>query len=172
MAFGVSMKESQQEYRLRPLNENDLDMVLRWRNSDRIRKASHQQELISEEEHQNWFRSLKSDPTKKSFVFETGTRPLGIVHFTKIDIPNKSCRWGFYLGEENLPARSGTTMAEHAINLAFEKFGVERIDAEALRSNPRSLDFHLKLGFKLQTEYKDYVCLSLMIRDWKKRKQS
>ena len=49
---------------IRPMEESDLDNVLRWRNHPSIRRSMLTQHEISSFEHTDWFKSIQSDVNK------------------------------------------------------------------------------------------------------------
>lgn len=58
-------------------------------------------------------------------------------------------RWSKELrGEENQPKGSGQLMCRMALDEVFSRYPEGLVLAEVLKSNPRSFDFHLKLGFE------------------------
>jgi UDP-4-amino-4,6-dideoxy-N-acetyl-beta-L-altrosamine N-acetyltransferase len=174
------MVSTQTHYQLRPLEERDLDLVLQWRNSEKILSVSYSRHLISQEEHQNWFASLKTDSTKCSLIFEINRKPVGVVNFFFIDPTHQQCTWGFYLGADDLPKGTGTEMGRLAMNFAFEELRLRQVKAEALLSNETSVKFHKKLGFKSESEFSKklndgesarVMAFSLTKEDWQVRKQ-
>jgi RimJ/RimL family protein N-acetyltransferase len=84
------------------MNEKDLDMVLSWRNSDRVRLNMFSTRVIAEEEHRNWYYNLDWR-TCQYLVFEYRQRPVGLVNFTEIDRYNDRCGWGFTSGKPTCP---------------------------------------------------------------------
>ncbi len=57
---------------LRQMNEADLEMVLAWRNSDRVRLSMFSPHVINKEEHRNWYFNLDFN-TCRYLVFELPT---------------------------------------------------------------------------------------------------
>lgn len=167
--------------RLRPIQESDLKTVFDWRNSERIRSVSYRDHEITWEEHLRWFDSLENNEERKTFVFETGGRPVGTVNFVDIDSKNKRCRWGFYLGEEDLKKGTGTQMGIHALDYAFSDLYLEKVCAETFDFNESSIAYHLKLGFLREGllkkhqfkngELKDLIIFGLLKEDWLKRRK-
>ena len=96
-----------EDYQLRPLQESDLEMVLSWRNSERVRANMYTDHIISLEEHQTWFKKIKDEPTVDYLICEFQNHPIGLVNFTNIDKNNNKCYWGFYLGETTTPLGGG-----------------------------------------------------------------
>jgi len=138
---------SADNYRLRPLTEQDLPMVLQWRNSDRIRSNMYTDHIIAPEEHLAWFRRIKDDISKRYDVFEHRNRQVGLSYLTELDRTSATCLWGFYLGENDLPPGSGTVMGYLALNVAFDKERIRKVSGEVLGFNQASRRFFQRLGF-------------------------
>jgi UDP-4-amino-4,6-dideoxy-N-acetyl-beta-L-altrosamine N-acetyltransferase len=132
---------------LREMLLNDLAQVLDWRNSERVSKYMLTDQVITMEEHQNWFVNLKNETKSKHLIFEYQGVSSGVVNFTNIDYRNHKCNWGFYLGNEYLPSGTGTIMGSLAIQYAFEVLNIRKLCAEVLVFNEGSISLHLKLGF-------------------------
>ena len=83
---------------VRALTENDLPMVLAWRNHPAVRSYMLTQHEISLVEHRNWFARVKEDKARQQLIVWDGTDPIGFVQFNPI------CRggiaeWGFMHGQ-------------------------------------------------------------------------
>lgn len=130
---------------LRTIERSDLEIILINRNHPDIRKCMFDSNPISQENHEAWFSRISMDTTKRSFVFEEQGEIRGIVNFTKLD-SLRGAEWGFY----TFPSSSkgtGTRLGIAAIDKYFLEFGGRKLNAEVLATNPRSISFHLKLGF-------------------------
>ena len=133
---------------LRPMGLTDLPQVLLWRNSEKVRVASLNSDVISSENHYAWFEKQEQDPTVKLFVFEYGMVPIGVVNFSKIDFDCKTASWGFYRGTTMMAVHGlGLAMGWMGLSYIFDECGMERVFAESLRANQISLRFHSKFGF-------------------------
>lgn len=168
-------------YELRPIVESDLEVIFEWRNSDRIRRISFSDHLITWEEHSMWFKNLQNDSQRRVLVFEENQRPIGTVNFLDIDMKNQRCRWGFYLGEDDLKKGTGTQMGIRALDYAFNSMKVVKVCAEAFDWNETSIAYHLKLGFHREGllkkhqmkdgQLQDIVIFGLSKEDWLKRRR-
>jgi RimJ/RimL family protein N-acetyltransferase len=115
-------------------------------------------------------------------IFEYLDGPAGLVYFTDIDSRNRHCTWGFYIGVEGLPRGTGKLMGFLGVEYAFKTLGVRKLCGESLGFNKKSIDFHVKLGFKQEGCLKDHVikdgkCVdvilfSLFDKDWESRKDN
>ncbi len=158
---------------LRPLQESDGALVLKWRNSERIRKASHHQEIIKESEHSKWLRTILHSTDRAALIFEWQDRPIGLVQYRAIG--PSTVEWGFYRGENDVPKGMGLRMCRMALDEIFARFPDGLVMAEVLKSNPKSFDFHLKLGFQPVPSHEskqsgDFWTLRLPAKRWREGK--
>jgi len=133
--------------RLRPMQSDDRDRILGWRNADRIRTRMYTDHLIGEAEHDRWFAAALTDPTAAYRVYEHRGRPIGFVGFTAIDRHNGRCEWGFYLGEEDAPRGSGASLGLLALDDAFGPLDIGKLCCEVFGFNAPALRFLKRLGF-------------------------
>ncbi|MFD2369378.1 UDP-4-amino-4,6-dideoxy-N-acetyl-beta-L-altrosamine N-acetyltransferase [Brevibacillus sp. GCM10020057] len=134
------------QYRLREIEESDLELLLNWRNSDRIRKQMYHDSLISLEEHRAWFERVSKWDHCKYLLFLVDEEPYGHVNFTEISLDKRSAKWGFYIGKEAAPKGLGTKMALLALDYIFSI--IDTVYGEVLNTNIASLKYHQKLGFR------------------------
>ncbi|MDD5286883.1 MAG: UDP-4-amino-4,6-dideoxy-N-acetyl-beta-L-altrosamine N-acetyltransferase [Desulfuromonadaceae bacterium] len=135
------------DFELRPIMESDLEMVLSWRNSERVRSYMYTDHLISLQEHRAWFERVSKEAFPTVLIFEYMGRPVGLKSFTQIDTRNNRCHWGFYLGDTELPRGSGSVMGLMALEFIFEEHGFHKVCAEAFAFNEGSIKYHERLGF-------------------------
>ena len=171
-----------EECRLRPIEWDDLEKILKWRNSERIRANMYTDHIISLEEHRAWFERSKLQTTSVYLVFDVQDQPAGLVYFTDIDKNNSKSHWGFYLGEENIPRGSGTVMGVLGLDYAFTQLKIRKLCGEAFAFNDASIRFHKRLGFSEEGRfikhvlrrgvYEDVVSFALFREDWLNKQQN
>lgn len=165
-----------EDYRLRPIGEKDLEKVLEWRNSDRIRANMYSDHTITMDEHRVWFESLKKGNTAIYLVFEFLNRPVGLVYFKDIDKKNEKSFFGFYLGEEDLPRGTGAIMGVLGLKYFFEKANMRKLCGEAFAFNQASTNLFRRLGFTEEgrllkhvlknDKYEDILLFALFKENW------
>ena len=142
---------------LRPIEERDLELMLAWRNSPRIRANMYTAHEITPAEHRAWFARLTREGEAFAFLFEADDRPLGIVNLNHLDRHNGRCHWGFYLGETDAPPGSGSRMAYLALSHVFEELKLHKVIGEAFAFNKGSINYHRKLGFSQEGHFVEHV---------------
>lgn len=142
---------------LRPLREDDLEMVLEWRNSDRIREAMYTDHIIGWDEHLAWYHAAASDPRHECLVSEYKGKPVGFVSFTEINKRNETCFWTFYIGATDAIKGLGSVMEIHAIDKMIDHHGMRKISCEVLASRTYVIAMHKKFGFVEEGVFRQHV---------------
>ena len=161
---------------VRPMESRDLEMVLRWRNDESVRRYMYTQHEITLEEHSGWFKRASAAADRRLLVFERGGEPLGFINFHDngaVGIAD----WGFYIAPE-APRGTGSALGKAALNYAFGSINLHKICGQALGFNNGSIRFHDKLGFTREgvlrqqhfdgKTYHDIICFGLMHSEWHK----
>lgn len=140
---------------LRPLKRSDLKLIFSWRNDESIRQASFSQHEITWEEHSLWFQTMLADKSKCGYLyFNEDKKPDGVVNFTELDTIQCTAFWGLY-ANPHAALGTGIRMSLDALDHAFNKLRIQKLNAEILASNQRSLDMHKKVGFIEEGRFRD-----------------
>ncbi|GAB1620156.1 hypothetical protein AAOGI_02060 [Agarivorans albus] len=118
-----------------PIESSQLELVLGWRNQDRVRNMMRNSELISFENHQAWFAGLSEKKNCDYFIFYQDNRPIGVLNF---DIAGPGLlEWGCYLGETDVWPGSGLLLEVAALDYSanYQKQFVDQLKAEVLSTN-------------------------------------
>lgn len=140
---------------LRPLREDDLAMLLRWRNSPEVRRYMYTQHKISEAEHRAWFQCSQDNPNRHLLLAEQKGQPFGFVNIHLLDNEAQRGEWGFYLSPEATQG-IGHALGITALAHAFGILKLHKLCGEALFSNKRSQRFHERLGFTQESHLRDH----------------
>jgi UDP-4-amino-4,6-dideoxy-N-acetyl-beta-L-altrosamine N-acetyltransferase len=130
--------------RLRPVAEDDLAMILAWRNHPFVREYMFDKCLIQPDQHFRWFLAIQDHSSHWAFIFEKNAQPCGFVQF-KQDEKNQA-EWGFYIAPGQVKG-TGKALGRCALDYAFENKSFEKILGKSLPENHRSVRFHESLGF-------------------------
>ena len=136
-------------YRLRPIREEDLPMLLAWRNSERVHSEMLTDHKITWEEHVAWFQRHAADNPSRTLIFELDGRPLGYVGYTEFDEEHHTCSPGDYLGEtENVPIDAGLKLECMSLEYAFEILGMEYVETSVFADNGKVAKLDEFLGYR------------------------
>lgn len=140
------------------IEEQDLEMIRRWRNSKRVSQFMYSERFISETEQIAWYRNLN----KKKNIYKIFTHngiDVGMVYLTEIDHLSKHCRWGIYIGNEDyLTSGIGIYASYELIQEVFGPMKFNKLMSMVLHSNKSAIKLNSYLGFQKYGIYKDH-CL-------------
>lgn len=167
-------------FTVRVLTEDDLPMVLAWRNHPAVRSFMLTQHEISLQEHRNWFARVKKDKTRRQLIVIDGSNPLGFVQFNPVS-QGGITNWGFYV-RPDAPKGSGSKLGHAALMYAFNRLRLHKICGQAIECNSASIAFHQYLGFAVEgrlreqqrigDHYHALVCFGLLAKEWQKKVQT
>jgi UDP-4-amino-4,6-dideoxy-N-acetyl-beta-L-altrosamine N-acetyltransferase len=163
--------------KLEPLQEQDLDMVRAWRNHESVRHYMYTDHVISEEEHRQWFAKISQDDTVRHFVFELAHEKVGYINIVQINKSFKRAYCGGYLNPFIKTHPATTLLMEfEMLEYAFNVLKLHKLCSEVLSNNPKVLNMHKKLGFKVEgclkqhvikdDQYLDVWLFGLFAEDW------
>ena len=134
-----------EDFSIRPVVEQDLEQVLTWRNSERVRTKMFEHHVIPWENHRKWFAA--QGKISFSWIFEYRREAIGVITLKKVSEADDRWIWGCYLGDRRVVPKAGTIMGFVALEQFFDVMGVKLVIGEAVAANARSLDFNARLGF-------------------------
>ena len=171
---------STKKIKFKKILAKDLKKILIWRNSLFIRSKMLNQKKISYKKHAKWFKSLSKKIDQKSYIIYYKEIQIGAAFIKNINFTNKSCTWGYYIGESSF--RYLALFVEYKfLDLIFNKINIRKIWGETISSNKGILKIHKILGFKIEgifkkhvkvkNKYEDIIFTSLFKNEWKLSKK-
>ncbi len=130
---------------VRSMREDDLQIVLQWRNHPEIRRWMCSSHVITPSEHYEWYAHANEDERRHLLIVEDAGVRIGFVQFTEIG-SDRVADWGFYAAP-NAPHGSGKKLTAAALDYAFTRIGLRKVCGKVIISNQQSIILHRKLGF-------------------------
>jgi len=126
--------------RLVPFSDENSDIVMAWRNSDRIRANMLDDSIIESQNHREFLTALESDGARKYFVVELRGTPVAALYFTGLG--DNEVTWGCYIGTEKAIPGLFVALVIVATKYAFStpSTNVLRSEVAAHNSNPIKLN--------------------------------
>lgn len=162
---------------VRRMVEQDLDLVLAWRNHPEVRRHMLTQHEITIAEHRAWFERSSRSKAHAPLVIEENGRPVGCVIFTDA-LPHSTSDWSFYVAPGNPPG-TGTRMCSAALDFAFNELHVHKVAGRVLDFNGASIRVHRRLGFthegtlrehcRVNQTHHDLLCFGVLASEWRDR---
>ena len=153
---------------LRPMTYEDTDLVVKWRNTDAVRKNFIYQALFTRESHENWIRTkVETGEVVQMIICEAGTdKPVGSVYIRDIDRNHQKAEYGIFIGEEDARGKGyGTSAARLMIRYSFEELGLHRLFLRVYADNQQAIRSYEKAGFEKEAYLREDVCIDGVFRD-------
>ena len=140
---------------LRKIQQEDLPLMLSWRNHPSVRSSMFSQSVIKLDQHRAWFQRESEKETSLWLLYlDVEDNPAGVVYFTDMDRCSSNAFWGFYAAPGAKPG-TGTRMGIEALDHIFIENDFHKVNADVLDANQRSHRFHRKLGFQTEGVFRD-----------------
>ena len=138
------------------LTDEQILMVLRWRNDERVAKFM-KNKSVSEQEHRNFISNLKNDETKRYFLVKEDSDYISVIDF--VDIAADSCEFGIYAN----PELKGKILMQTIAEYAAKTLKVGELKSCAYNENEKAIALYRKFGFEIygRDEQMSYMSLSL-----------
>jgi len=140
--------------RLRLLEEVDLPTTLAWRNQDSIRRWFFHSDLISPQQHHDWFEQYRERDDDFVFIIEEVhvlKRPVGQVAIYQIDWQKRTGEFGrLMIGDEEAGRRGLASEATKLlVDSALESWGLDEVFLETFADNIAAVSVYKRCGFGL-----------------------
>ena len=153
---------------LRLMTYDDTDLIVKWRNTDSVRKNFIYQALFTRESHENWIRTkVETGDVVQMIICEAGTdKPVGSVYVRDIDHTHHKAEYGIFIGEEAARGKGyGTATAKLMIRYCFEELKLHRLFLRVYADNIQAIRSYEKAGFEREALLRDDVCIEGQYRD-------
>lgn len=124
-----------------------LNNILHMRNHIAVRTQMHNSSPITEYEHFNFVKLLKSNDSKKYFAVSISTKMVGVIYFTDIDSPKDTTTFGIYANLIDKIPKSGSILMETGIVYFNNCISCNKLFLEVYESNKRAINLYFKYGF-------------------------
>ncbi|WP_158541206.1 GNAT family N-acetyltransferase [Marinomonas piezotolerans] len=143
----------------RTVEQDDIEQLRQWRNSDDIRLMMVDQSEISVEQQKEWFEHLHTQINRYHFALWFRDQLIGYAN-ASLDEPY-SASTGLYIGHEKyrgsmLAICVGVGLSEWC----FELLSISNIKAQVAPHNQAALRFNESLGYRVVEQNDNWVFLS------------
>lgn len=139
--------------KLRALTSSDMELTLRWHNSDDIRDnyLGHPFPVNIEMESKWYEKILGSNFPVTVFgieASENGTL-VGLVMIRDINMINRSAEFAIYIGDEHNRGKGYASAATgEAVKFSFDSLGLHRVWLRVMTDNEAAIKLYEAAGFK------------------------
>ena len=168
-------KYSDEVIYLRLMNPRDTDFIVKWRNSDAVRKRFIYQELFTRQSHEEWTETMVNTGKVVQMIIckKDDDTPVGSVYIRDIDNVHHKGEYGIFIGEETARGKGiGTRAARLMIEYAFMELHLHRLYLRVFADNTQAIASYEKAGFireallrddvYIDNNYKDVVLMAVL----------
>ncbi len=143
---------SQYDVRLIRVQAEHLALILKWRNSDWVRKNMFVQDILQEKDQLAWFNSI-NNASNYYFIIEYLGEKVGVIHAKNFSEEDGIGEGGIFIGEYDYLETWASVMASICLlNFIFAKTNINRSMVRVQADNRRAISYNLKLGYKIDYE--------------------
>lgn len=143
---------------LRPITLDDTDLIVKWRNTPRVKKNFIFRDTFTSEIHERWMNTKIKKGEAIQYIIEAKGSPIGSVYFKDITELHHSGEFGIFIGEENSIGKGfGFKATKMFVNFGFSYLNLHRISLRVLSGNRNAYKIYLSVGFKQEGVFRDMV---------------
>lgn len=153
---------------LRLMTGDDTDDIVRWRNSEKVKKRFIYQGTFTKEGHENWIKTMvETGKVVQMMICEISTgKAVGSVYVRDIDEPHHKAEYGIFIGEDGARGRGyGTAAAKLMIRYCFDELKLHRLFLRVYAENARAIRSYEKAGFEKEAYLRDDVFIDGAYKD-------
>ena len=141
------------------LTDEQILMVLRWRNDERVARKIHEKQKRERAGAQKIYRKFEKRRNEKIFLVKEDSDYIGVIDF--VDIEADSCEFGIYANPE-LKGK-GKILMQTIVEYAAKMLKVAELKSCAYNENEKAIALYRKFGFEIygRDEQMSYMSLSL-----------
>lgn len=135
---------------LRRMTREDTDLIVKWRNNQRVRDNFVYREKFTNEIHENWIKTkVETGEVVQLIICEKGNnRPVGSVYFRDIDNTAHSAEYGIFIGEDDAIGKGyGNETAVLATEYARKELGLTKLILRVFTYNEAAIKSYEHAGF-------------------------
>lgn len=165
---------------LRKITAEDTGNIVRWRNSDNVRKFFIDQRLFTNESHMYWLENYvmtgkadqliiciaPADVPENAGADLKDYIPVGSVYIRDISREHRKAEYGIFIGEEAARGRGiGTKTAKLMVRYCFEQLHLHRIFLRVHADNTAAIKSYENAGFEKEAYLRDDVFVNGSYKD-------
>ncbi|MCF8329268.1 MAG: GNAT family N-acetyltransferase [Crocinitomicaceae bacterium] len=160
---------AQYDVRLIRVQPTDLGLILRWRNSDGVRKNMFIQDLLQEKDQLTWFHSI-NNAFNYYFIIEYLGKKVGLIHAKNFSEEEGIGEGGIFIGENDYLETWASVMASICfLNFIFTKLEINRSIVRVQAQNKSAISYNRQLGYKIEFEDANEIRMVLDKADFFKK---
>lgn len=163
--------------KLRPVLENELEMVMHWRMMPEITKYMYTDPILTLAKQKEWYLKQQQDANNLTFMIEVDNVPCGILNIIDIDPFHKRCHWGYYMAvKEKRSLKLAMALEWNLYDYVFDTLQLNKLCGEIFSFNKEVIRIHQMCGSQVEgvlrqhiyknNSFHDVTLTSILKEDW------
>ena len=168
---------SEGEVALRPVEESDLGLIMRWRNSPEVSAYLFSTAAYTMEGQRKWFARLRESGDIYAIAEYQGT-PFGLGRIVNIDAAHRKCEIGGEIGDLSFRGKGlGKKLFYLLTKHCFRSLGMNRVYLKVFASNAVAIHIYESLGYQhegvlrqdvlKEGAFRDVLVMGVLRDEWK-----
>jgi len=146
------------------ISYSDLELILKWRNEQKIAQFFREYRILSFEQQKNWFLKINHAENNSDYFFLIRTisknEPIGVCGLNYIHWINRTAQLSLYIGKNNIYI-DNKGWAEEACNL-LELFGsknlnLNKIYCEVYEFDEKKIQLLKNANYNLEGRFEKHI---------------
>jgi UDP-4-amino-4,6-dideoxy-N-acetyl-beta-L-altrosamine N-acetyltransferase len=146
---------------LRPVEESDSELIVRWRNTPIIHACFYSDDVVTIESHKRWYdKNIANDPWQRLWMIDRieDKVSVGMTGLMNIDLYNRNVEHGRVITDLQYRLEGYAFESIYVVlRYCFEELNMHKVYACILDTNIASQKFHAKLGFEPEAVFKEQI---------------
>ena len=168
--------------KLRYIELEDTDNIVKWRNKSFVKKNLYSQENLTPDQHINYYNSrIKTGKVKQFIILAFDGieyQAIGTTFLKNIDGDSSKAEFGIFIGNEKAMGKGyGSQATLLTVDYAFRELELNRVYLTVLADNYSAIKAYQKCGFEIEGvlkqdyrrsgTYIDVIVMGLLKGAWK-----
>lgn len=144
--------------KLRPIKGQDLELIMNWRMRPDITKYMNTDPVLTLETQKQWLKNINKDVSCKYWLIQVDEVPAGIINICNIDCEEKTCEWGYYIGENKVRSlKLALNLEWNLYHYVFDILNFKRLYSRTFEENKGVIKLHVACGSRIEKVLKNFI---------------
>ena len=146
-------------FTVRPIEEKDLEDIMRWRMDPEITKYMNTTPKLTLEGQKKWFAAIRENSDVQYWIIEVDGQGAGVINLTGLNREDGVLGWAYYVGEKKLRSMKLALAREMSLyDYIFDELHKKSLIGDIFTLNKGVIQLHLLCGSRIVEEKKNHVC--------------